>query len=157
MDDFWRKKRLGEMSQSEWEALCDGCGRCCLVKLRDEDDEELVYYTDAACAKLDLKVCQCTVYNNRQALVSDCVTLSADNLATITWLPPTCAYRRLSEGRDLAWWHPLISGTYETVREAGISVSGRAVSEAEIHDHDLEEHIVTWPLQPDQDPPDHDQ
>lgn len=151
MDEFWRQKRLDQMTAGEWESLCDGCGRCCLVKLRDEDDDDVVYYTDVACTLFDLGSCRCSDYDNRQSRVSDCVALTPAALATITWLPPSCAYRRLAEGRDLAWWHPLLSGTFQTVRKAGISVHGRAVMETDIRDEELENHVVVWPLRQDED------
>ena len=125
---FWQTKRLEEMSEAEWESLCDGCGRCCLHKLRDEETEALSF-TNVACRLLDLHQCSCSDYPRRQAQVPDCVSLSPDALDEIDWLPPSCAYRRIQEGRGLAWWHPLVSGDPETVHQAGVSVRGRAVSE----------------------------
>ena len=125
---FWKRKRLEEMSRPEWESLCDGCGRCCLHKLRDDETGELSF-TNVACRLLDLHSCQCGNYARRRRFVPDCVQLTVDELRQIDWLPPTCAYRRLDEGHDLAWWHPLVSGDPETVHTAGISVRGRAVSE----------------------------
>lgn len=140
---FWRTKTLAEMDRHEWEALCDGCGRCCLHKLEDCDSGR-VYYTRVACRLLDLESCRCTDYPNRRKRVDDCVELHPDTMGDAGWLPATCAYRRLAEGRPLAWWHPLESGDPETVRRAGISVSGRAVPEAHVSPDGLEEHVIRW-------------
>jgi uncharacterized cysteine cluster protein YcgN (CxxCxxCC family) len=139
---FWKHKRLQDMDPQEWESLCDGCGRCCLHKLRDEGTDELSF-TNIACRLLDLKTCRCRHYATRQVYVPDCVTLTPATVDEIDWLPPSCAYRRLAEGRDLAWWHPLVSGDPETVHSAGISVSGRAVDERRAGPWD--HHIVDWP------------
>ena len=147
MDDapFWRRKTLAEMTPVEWESLCDGCGRCCLNKLEDEDTGR-VYYTDVGCRLLDGSTCRCKDYLNRNELVADCVRLSADNVADLKWLPPTCAYRLVAHGRDLYWWHPLVSGDPETVHAAGISVRGRvAISEEDISIEEYEGRIVSWP------------
>jgi len=139
---FWMTKRLDEMTREEWESLCDGCGRCCLHKLRD-DDTGALSFTNVACRLLDLGTCRCRDYPNRRRAVPDCVSLTPQEVAAIDWLPPSCAYRRLAEGHDLAWWHPLVSGDPETVHRAGISVAGRAVSERQAGP--LEHHIVDWP------------
>lgn len=141
-DPFWKRKTLGQMSRAEWESLCDGCGRCCLHKLRDEETEELGW-TNVACRLLDTHSCRCTDYANRKARVPDCVKLTPRKVAGIDWLPPSCAYRLIQEGQDLPWWHPLVSGTQETVHQAGISVRGRAIAEREAGP--LTEHVVTWP------------
>lgn len=130
------------MSRAEWESLCDGCGRCCLHKLRDEDSDELAF-TNVACRLLHLETAQCADYANRQRWVPDCVKLTPARLRKIDWLPPSCAYRLLAEGQDLPWWHPLVSGRQETVREAGISVLGRVIRERDAGD--LEDHVVAWP------------
>ena len=140
---FWKTKTLTEMTREEWESLCDGCGRCCLNKLEDEDTGEFLY-TKAACKLLDLKTCQCTDYKNRHKKVADCVALTPKNVGELGWLPESCAYRRLEEGRGLAWWHPLVSGTPDTVREAGISVAGEVYSEKGIMVDELVNHL--WKL-----------
>src|SRR5688572_23964148 len=143
-EPFWRVKRLEEMSGAEWESLCDGCGRCCLNKLEDYDTGEIAW-TDVACRLLDGESCRCRDYANRQALVHDCIPLNPDTVRSLSWLPPTCGYRLVAGGRDLYWWHPLVSGDPETVHQAGISVRGRTVSEAEWPADALEERITTWP------------
>jgi len=141
---FWQTKTLAEMSETEWESLCDGCGRCCLNKLEDWDTGE-IFYTDVACRLFDARSCRCRDYPNRHERVSDCIALTPENVGELTWLPPTCAYALLAEGRDLYWWHPLVSGDPETVHEAGISVRGRTLSEVDVPDTELENHIVEWP------------
>ena len=145
---FWRAKTLEEMSEAEWESLCDGCGRCCLVKLEDEDTGE-IHYTDVACKLLDGRACRCRDYEHRQAQVSDCVKLTPGAVRSLSWLPQTCAYRRLSEGRGLAWWHPLVSGRPETVVEAGVSVRDRIfASEDELPTDEWVDRVVVWPNRP---------
>jgi uncharacterized cysteine cluster protein YcgN (CxxCxxCC family) len=142
---FWRTKTLAEMSPAEWESLCDGCGRCCLVKLEDEDTGRY-YYTDIACKLLDCASCRCKDYENRFARVKDCLQITPATAEEYKWLPKTCGYRRLAEGRDLAWWHPLVSGSPDTVHEAGISVRGRvSLPETQVRVRDYEDHIVRWP------------
>jgi uncharacterized protein len=143
---FWKRKSLREMTDSEWESLCDGCGRCCLVKLEDADDASRTFFTDVGCRLLDSESCRCRDYANRTSTVKDCVRLTPRNVGRLVWLPPTCAYKRLAEGKDLYWWHPLISGDPETVHVAGISVRGRVgASEDEVRDEELEDRIVSWP------------
>ena len=145
---FWRVKPLDEMSEAEWESLCDGCARCCLVKLEDEDTGE-IHYTDIACKLLDGHSCRCRDYPNRQAQVLDCVKLTPKAVKELSWLPVTCAYRRLGEGRGLAWWHPLVSGRPETVEEAGVSVRGRmSASESDLDQGRWVERVVKWPNRP---------
>jgi uncharacterized protein len=143
---FWRRKSLEEMTDSEWESLCDGCGKCCLNKLEEEGTDR-TFYTDVGCRLLDGETCRCRDYGNRLAQVDDCVRLTPESLKTITWLPPSCAYVLLSEGKDLYWWHPLVSGDPETVHAAGVSVRGRVgANETHVPDELLEDHIVSWPL-----------
>ncbi|MHA1108823.1 MAG: YcgN family cysteine cluster protein [Alphaproteobacteria bacterium] len=139
---FWRRKKLSEMTATEWESLCDGCARCCLIKLEDVDDGE-ISYTDIACRLLDSGACRCTNYHRRATLVPDCVQLSPEKIADLGWMPSSCAYRLIAEGKDLHWWHRLVSGDPETVHRAGISVRGRVVPED--RGDDPEDRIVRWP------------
>ena len=142
---FWQSKSLEEMTNSEWESLCDGCGRCCLNKL-EEVGTDRTFYTDVGCRLLDNKTCRCRDYPNRQEKVDDCVRLTPQSLKTITWLPPSCAYVLLAEGKDLYWWHPLVSGDPRSVHAAGVSVRGRVrASETRVSDDELEDYIVSWP------------
>jgi len=146
MDDtptpFWKSKALTEMTREEWESLCDGCARCCLAKLEDEDTGEIVY-TNVACRLLDHETCHCTKYAERSRFVPDCVALTPRNVSLLRWMPSTCAYRLLAEGKDLPAWHPLVSGNPDSVHWAGISVRGRIISERRAID--LEDYVVTWP------------
>ena len=142
---FWETKRLDQMSETEWEALCDGCGKCCLNKLEDEDSGE-VALTRVACRLLDDASCRCAQYDIRHQFVPDCIVLKPSNIEShLYWMPQTCAYRLLHEGRPLADWHPLISGSPETVHGAGVSMRGRTVSEYEVSDEDWEDHIIEEP------------
>ncbi|MBB4568290.1 hypothetical protein GGE60_002406 [Rhizobium leucaenae] len=147
MDDipFWKSKTLTEMSTPEWESLCDGCGLCCLNKLEEWDSGD-VYFTSIRCKLMDGESCRCTSYPNRWDFVPDCVQLTPEKVPELEWLPPTCAYRLVNEGRDLYWWHPLISGDPETVHIARVSARGRTVSENDVDLDDFEEYIVDWPL-----------
>lgn len=138
---FWTRKTLAQMSTQEWESLCDGCGRCCLIKLIDEDTEEL-HGTRLACKLLDCRSARCKDYPNRHASVPDCVVLTPQTVGALNWLPETCAYRRLDEGKPLEWWHPLVSGDPGTVHEAGISVKGFARSEKGIPVRNYQNYIV---------------
>lgn len=140
---FWRSKTLAEMDADEWEAVCDGCGRCCLHKLEDIDTGR-IEFTRVACRLLNLDDCRCSDYANRLQQVPDCLQLDAADISSLNWLPLTCAYRRLAEGRGLAWWHPLVSGTKESVHKAGISVRGRVLSENDVAPEGIEEHVVRW-------------
>ncbi len=142
---FWKAKSLEQMTAAEWESLCDGCGRCCLSKLEFEDTGEICF-THVGCRLLDATACRCTDYENRAEKVEDCVRLTPQNLREIDWLPPTCGYRLVADGRDLYWWHPLVSGDPDTVHAAGVSVRGRVrASEVDVPDNMLEDHIVKWP------------
>lgn len=142
---FWQRKRLSEMTQEEWESLCDGCGLCCLAKLEDEDTGE-IWYTDLACPYMDLKTGRCTTYDTRLEKVPECTLLTADTITQYEWLPHTCAYRTLSEGRPLADWHPLRSGDPASVEKAGISVKNRVIHIDTVPEEDWEEHIIHWVL-----------
>jgi len=139
---FWEEIPLSKMNKEQWESLCDGCAKCCLLKLEDEDTLEIAY-TNVACRQLDLGTCRCRNYSDRARLVPDCVTMTPKLVPELSWMPKTCAYRRLSEGKKLAWWHPLVSGSPDTIHEAGISVRGRSISERIAGD--VEDHIVSWP------------
>jgi hypothetical protein len=142
---FWKRKTLEEMTAREWESLCDGCGRCCLNKLEEEGTEK-IFFTDVACKLLDHETCRCKDYRNRLKKVPDCVGLTPAEVRTLDWLPPTCAYDLLAKGKDLYWWHPLVSGDPETVHIAGISVRGRVgACETKVPDDQLENWIVSWP------------
>lgn len=145
---FWQTKTLEEMSSEEWESLCDGCGRCCLSKLEDIDSGAIAF-TCVGCTLLDGKTARCKDYPNRFAKVPDCLAITPEMARNSAWLPPTCAYARIANGEGLAWWHPLVSGTQETVEAARISVAGRVISEDEVELADLEDHIENWP---DEDP-----
>ncbi len=125
---FWEVKTLAQMDPQEWETLCDGCGRCCLIRFEDEDTGEIVP-TRVACRLLDTNTCQCTNYKRRKRHVPDCIKLTPHNVGALPWMPRSCAYRRLHEGRGLADWHPLVSGDPMTVELAGVSVKGQVVSE----------------------------
>jgi uncharacterized cysteine cluster protein YcgN (CxxCxxCC family) len=140
---FWQRKKLAELTDAEWESLCDGCGRCCLKKLEDETTGKIVY-TDVACKLLDRERCRCTRYRRRHDLVADCVALRAGDARTFDWLPTTCAYRKLAGGKPLDWWHPLVSGDPDTVHRAGISVRGRALAERDVPVDELDTRIVRW-------------
>ena len=136
MDRFWVGKTLEQLTPSQWEALCDGCGRCCLQKLKNPTTGK-VNYTWVACYLLDIKTCRCSAYDLRHILVPDCIKLEAGNIRKLRWLPRTCAYRRIAEGKELPSWHPLVTGHPRSVVAAGISVKGRAVSEEHVHPDDL--------------------
>src|SRR5471032_2872819 len=146
VEPFWIRKTLDQLNQEEWESLCDGCGLCCLQKLEDEDDKS-VYYTRIACKLLDLKTCQCTDYPNRRDFVPDCIQLTPGKADEFKWLPPTCGYRLVSEGKDLPLWHHLVCGDRDAVHHERISQSGRmlaegSVSEDEWEDHDFSRRLI---------------
>ena len=139
MSRFWEEKSLRQMSREEWESLCDGCGKCCVHKLEDEETGEL-FPTNVACRLLDRRTGRCKDYKHRHAYVPDCVRLTPEKLKELEWLPSTCAYRLLADGEPLPEWHPLITGDPESVHRAGQSVRGWTVSEDEAGD--LEHHLV---------------
>lgn len=142
---FWERKRLDEMSRAEWEALCDGCGKCCLNKLEDEATGE-VALTRVACRLFDDGTCRCAHYATRHRYVPDCIVLTPENLAkNLYWMPETCAYKRLYRGERLADWHPLISGTADSVHDAGVSIRGATLSEFDVDEDDWEDHIIKEP------------
>jgi uncharacterized cysteine cluster protein YcgN (CxxCxxCC family) len=139
---FWETVPLTEMNKEQWESLCDGCAKCCLHKLEDEDDGE-VYYTKIVCRYMD-DDCRCTEYKRRNELVPNCVWLRPEDIEAFHWLPSTCAYRLIHEGQTLPEWHPLVSGSAESVHEAGVSIKGRALSEEFVHPDGYEDHIIVW-------------
>ena len=143
---FWEEKSLVDMSHDEWESLCDRCGKCCLLKLQDDDEETSVYYTNIACNLFDKESGNCADYQNRVERVSSCVQLTQNNLSDLAWMPASCAYRRVMDGRGLPKWHHLITGNKRSIHDQNQSVLGRVVWENEVDEEDLEEHIVTWPL-----------
>jgi len=137
---FWKLKSLGEMDETEWESLCDGCGHCCVLRFQDEDTDE-IFVTDVVCHQLDLDRIQCNCYTNRQEKVPECLVVTPEN-AGQSWLPPTCAYRLVAEGKPLPAWHHLVSGDRNAIHEAGASVLGRVISEEGIHPDEIEERIL---------------
>ncbi|MFV2005443.1 MAG: YcgN family cysteine cluster protein [Gammaproteobacteria bacterium] len=140
--NFWKTKTLDQMSLEEWESLCDGCGLCCLVKIEDEETAE-VYNTTVSCKQLDIETCRCRDYENRLMSVPMCIQLTLENLPELNWLPETCAYKRLFEGKLLPPWHPLVSKNKNSVHDAGISVKWFAQSEEYIHPEQLADFLIT--------------
>lgn len=161
-ENFWEVKSLHEMSRTEWESLCDGCAKCCLNKFIDDDstDEstellptnhiqqgEQIHYSNIACFLLNEKSCQCTKYSERTRLVPDCVRLTQDNLDGVFFMPPSCTYRRLQEGRGIPSWHPLLhKGKKTAMHNAGMSVRGKIVKDDDVSIEQFEDYIVSWPL-----------
>lgn len=141
---FWKTKTLAEMNPAEWESLCDRCGRCCVISIEDADTGALAW-TDVTCKLFDTHACGCSDYPNRKKKVPDCVKLTPKNVPKLDWLPPTCAYRLVSEGRDLFWWHPLISGSFETVHVAKASVRGQTRTEGRLKIPGLLKRLTRWP------------
>lgn len=146
MNKFWEYKTLSKMSDQEWESLCDGCGKCCLNKLIDDETEEL-HFTNVACHLLHTKSCQCKKYDQRFKLVNDCVKVSLDDIQQFHWLPGSCAYRRLAEGKPIPEWHPLITGSKSAMHKGGFSVRGKIISEKTIDPDKLEDYIAIWPAE----------
>ena len=142
---FWEFKRLEEMTVAEWESLCDGCGLCCLVRFEDEETGEIIP-TRVHCRLFDPDRCRCTDYAARKEHVPDCIKLSPGNIEALEWMPPSCAYRRLHEGKDLPHWHPLITGDPESVHRAGVSVRGQTISEAVLADAEDALDFAAWDL-----------
>ncbi|MBT4911626.1 MAG: YcgN family cysteine cluster protein [Alphaproteobacteria bacterium] len=140
-EHFWKTKSLNQMTKAEWESLCDGCGKCCLHKLEDIDTGE-ISISNVSCSFLDETSCRCKDYNNRQENVDDCIQLDLKNLKTLQWLPSTCAYRLIDEGKSLYDWHHLISGSSETIHKKGMSVRDYAVNESKLKN--VEEYILEW-------------
>ena len=141
--EWWHEKSLAELSAEQWEALCDGCAKCCLHKLEDEDNGE-VFYTRVRCRYLDEATCRCSDYPRRSVLMPNCIQLQAQSVEDLDWLPSTCAYRLRAHGERLPEWHPLVSGDTATVHRAGISIRGRAISDEFVHPDGFDEHIVQW-------------
>ncbi len=142
---FWQNLPLEELNEAEWEALCDGCGLCCLVKLEDEDTER-IYFTRLVCSLLDEASCRCSDYKNRHQKMPDCRAITLQSLKEIEWLPPSCAYRLREQGNPLYWWHPLVSGNRDSVHSAGISTRGWTISEQGIKEEDFEDFLVANPF-----------
>lgn len=141
--DFWKNKPLDELNSEEWEALCDGCGKCCLFKLIERGDEK-VRFTNVTCRYMDLATCRCTDYQHRHENVPECLYVTPEFACEANWLPKTCAYRLLAKGLELPWWHPLRSGDPKSVILAGQSVFGKVVSENEVDLNELEDMVVDW-------------
>lgn len=140
---FWKRKTLDQLTPEEWESLCDGCGKCCLVKLQDEDSGEIAY-TRLHCRLFDPDTCRCADYENRKQHVPDCVFLTPENAATLAWMPRTCAYRLVAEGRDLPDWHHLVCGDRNAIHRAGKSVLGKTLSEDAVLEEDQIDWIIDW-------------
>jgi uncharacterized cysteine cluster protein YcgN (CxxCxxCC family) len=141
IQSFWQTKSLAELTKEEWEALCDGCAKCCLIKFEDEDTGR-IYHTNVVCELLEIYHCRCTRYAERSVLVLTCLTLTPALASSLTWMPDTCAYRLLAEGKDLPPWHPLVSGDPKAVHKAGMSVRGKVVSARDIDEEDLPDYVV---------------
>jgi len=139
---FWKTTPLDKMNPEQWESLCDGCAKCCLHKLQDEETD-IVYYTDVACRLLDVQTCRCSDYANRLSQVAECLVIDRHSVEQYYYLPSTCAYRLVAEGKDLPDWHVLQSGSRQSVHSSGISIRGRAINDSETVD--LQEHLVDWP------------
>lgn len=143
MENFWQTKTLAQMSTDEWELLCDGCAKCCLVKLEDYDSGE-IFHTNVTCELLDTESCRCSNYDGRHGVVDDCIQLDQKNIISLGWLPQSCSYRLIEDGKPLPEWHHLITGSRETLHSYGASLQGKVVSELNVHDDDIEDHIIQW-------------
>ena len=142
-NNFWETKNLIDMNENEWESLCDKCGKCCVIKLEDFDTQE-VHYTNVSCKLLCEKSASCKDYENRKSIVPDCIILSPDNLKDLKWMPETCAYKLLNEGKNLPYWHPLLSGNDKEIVNSGNSVKNRVTNENKIKIKDLPDYIFNW-------------
>lgn len=142
-DQFWKSKTMEQMTEQEWESLCDGCGKCCLNKVIDDETDEL-FFTNVACSQLNTKSCQCKNYSKRFKLVPDCFKVTIENRESFGWLPASCAYRLIDEGKALPSWHPLLVGSAKEMHRLGQSIRGKVISEKAAGD--LEDHVVSWPL-----------
>jgi len=140
---FWETKNLIDMNKNEWESLCDKCGKCCVIKLEDFDTQE-VHYTNVSCKLLCEKSASCMDYEHRKSIVPDCIILSPDNLKDLKWMPNTCAYKLLNEGKKLPYWHPLLSGNDKEIVNSGNSVKNRVTNENKIKIKDLPDYIFNW-------------
>jgi len=144
---FWRVKKMKDMNKQEWESLCDNFGKCCCIRLEDEETSD-IYITDVACKLFDPEACKCTSYESRSEKVPDCVTLTKDNIDKLHWMPATCAYRLISEGKELPYYHHLVSGSSSTIHDEGMSVKNAVVSEALVSEDEQIKRIVIWPGEP---------
>ena len=140
---FWEAKSLDAMTDAEWESLCDGCGQCCLHKLVNDETADL-FYTRVACQLLDDETGRCKCYATRLEEVEDCLDVRRMSAAELAWMPRSCAYRRLAEGKSLPWWHPLITGDPQSTANARIAVAGRTISETAADLDQLEAEIIEW-------------
>ena len=143
INKFWETKSLVDMSNSEWESLCDKCGKCCVIKLEDYDNKE-IHYTNVSCKLLCENTASCSDYHNRKSLVKDCIILSPENLKDLKWMPDTCAYKLLDKGEQLPYWHPLICGNEEDIVKSGNSVKNRVTSEINVKVKNLPNYIFNW-------------
>ena len=143
MTQFWQTKSLEQMNAEEWELLCDGCAKCCLVKLQDSDNDE-IFYTNVSCELLDINSCRCGDYKGRHNIVNDCIKLDKENIDALSWLPTSCSYRLVAAGKPLPEWHHLITGSRQTLHSYGASLQGRVISELDVDDDDIEDHIIQW-------------
>ena len=144
---------MEQMSPQEWESLCDGCGKCCCIRMEDEDTGA-IYVTDVSCKLFNKETCRCGNYESRTIHVPDCVQLTPNNAGALKWMPHTCAYRLIANGHDLFDWHHLVSGSKQTIHDVGMSVQGATYSEVDIDEDDHQKHIVIWPGEPDVSPQD---
>lgn len=142
-EPFWKTKPLEKLNKEEWESLCDGCGKCCLLKLEDEDSGEIAY-TRIHCRLFDANTCRCSDYENRKAKVEDCVKLTPAGLEEINWMPDSCAYRLVRDGKDLPDWHHLVCGDRERIHAEGHSIKGRTVHEDTVFEEDQIDWIIDW-------------